>query len=231
MEGELSGVEQNFKNGTVSGLEFERSRTDFEIKKLELNKQKRTKENLELNLKKNMDLKPDTIIQIKPYGISQRELYIPSYNISLKNALLNRKEIALPKRNKLAAQTRIPVINHYLTYVPQNEDLQLSHKETLLSIDEFDNEIKIQEETVRKDIDNIYAKISYNKKSFDIETRKYNESKKSYGKAKIQYKTGKISSTTLDYSRLSSEASRLSYEKAIRELAYQISVLNTACGV
>ena len=231
MELELGTVKQNLKNGTVSELEFERSRINFEMKKLELNKQKRTKENLELDLKKNMGLKQNTIIDIKPYSISHKELYVPSYDISLKNALLNRAEIAFTKMNKLAAQTRIPVINHYLTYVPQNEDLKLSLKETELSIDEFDNEVNIQEENVMKDIDNIYAKISYNKKSVDIETRKYNESKQSYNKAKIQHKAGQISGTALDYSRLSCEASRLSYEKAKRNLAYEISVLNSACGV
>ncbi len=231
MERELNGVEQNYKNGTISKLEYEKYLMNFEIKKIELNKQKRTKENLELNLKKNLGLELNAIIEVKPYSISHKELYIPSYDISLNNALLNRREIALPKMNKLVAQTRIPLIDRYLTYLPQNEDLQLSMKETVLSIDEFDTEIKIQEDNVRKDIDNIYAKVSYNKKSVDIEARKYNESKKSYDKAKIQFQTGKISSTTLDYSRLSSEASKLSYEKAIRELAYQINVLNAACGI
>ena len=231
MERELCGVEQNFKNGIVSELDFDRSRMNLQIKKLELNKQKRTKENLELNLKRNLGLKINTVIEIKPYEVSQKELYIPSYDISLKNALLYRKEIALPKMNKLAAQTRIPVINHYLTYVPQNEDLQLSLKETLLSISEFDNEIKTQEAYVRKDVDSIYTKISYNKKSVDIETRKYNESKKNYGKAKIQYQAGQLNITALDYSRLSCEASRINYEKAIRDLTYEISALNNACGV
>ncbi|AEY68100.1 TolC family protein [Clostridium sp. BNL1100] len=231
MERELCGVEQKFKTGTVSELDFERSRMNFQIKKMELNKQKRTKENLELNLKKNLGLKLNTVIEIKPYKISQKELYIPSYDISLKNALLNRKEIALPKMNKLAAQTRIPVINHYLTYVPQNEDLQLSLKETVLSIGEFDNEIKTQEGYVRKDIDSTYAKILHNKKGVDIETRKYNESKKNYDKAKIQYQAGQISSTSLDYSRLSCETSRINYEKAVRDLTYEINALNTACGV
>lgn len=231
MERELYGIEQKFKNGTASEIDFNKSRMDFQIKKLELNKQKRTKENLEFNLKKNLGLKLNTVLEIKPNEISQRELYIPSYDISLKNALLNRKEIAIPKMNKLAAQTRLPIIDKYLTYVPENEELQLTFKETVLSIDEFDNEIKVQEEFVRKDIDNIYAKISYNKKSVDIETRKYNESKKSYDKAKIQYQSGLISSTALDYSRLNCEASRLNYEKATRDLAYKISVLTAACGV
>lgn len=231
MERDLSGVESNYKKGTVSELDLTKSRTNFQIKKLELNKQKRTKENLELNLKKSLGLDLSTSIEIQPYSIAQKDLYIPSYDNSLKTALLNRKEISLPKMNKLAAQTQIPVLDHYLTYMPQNEELQLSMQETRLSIDEFDNEIKSQEEYVRKDIDNIYAKIVYNQKSVDIEARKYNESKKSYDNAKNQYQSGQISSTSLDYARLSNETNRLSYEKALRDMSYEISILNTACGV
>lgn len=221
----------NFKNGKISELQKTKITSNYEIQKLQLNKLKRTKENIERNLKKILGLNFDDEIQITPYKVLEKELVIPNYESCIKKALLNRNEISLVKMNLLASQIQLLTLDNYIWYMPENESLKMTKEETLLRIDELQDEIKEQEEFVTKAINTAYAEVEYQNKTLIIEKLKLETAQKDLDKAKLQYKSGQVSNKTLTNVKIAYEKSKASHESTLRELAHNINKLNNSCGV
>lgn len=224
-------AEINYKNGKISEIEKEQIQGNFKTKRLELDKQKRSRENLERNLKNITGIDISDNIQIEPYKISKKDLTIPSYESCLNKAFLNRNEIAVAKMNLLATQIQLKNIENYIFYMPNIEDFQLTKQELLLRIDELKEQIKSQEHLVQISINDEYTQAAYNRKNLDIAEKNYNASQDKYNQAQLEYNQGKLSLNTLNNVKIAYEADKAIYDKAVRDLAYQIGKLKDAYRV
>jgi len=221
----------NFKNGKISELQRTKISNNYEIQKLRLNKLKRNKENIERSLKNVLGLNLNDDIQIIPYKVSEYELVIPSYQDCIKKALLNRNEISLVKMNLLANQIQLPILDNYVWNMPKIESFKMMKQETLLRVDELQDEIVAQEEFVTRAINTAYADVNYQKETLAIESLKLESAQKDLDKANFQYKSGQVSYKTLTNVKIAFDTSKASYESALRELAFRINKLNNSCGV
>ncbi len=231
LENESEDAIKELNNGTISEFNKLKIENDYKINKLELNKLKRTKENLERTLKKTLGISLDAVIEIIPSSITEKDLRVPDLRVTVDKALLNRQEITVPKMNLLTAKIQMLTLDDYLTFIPKNENLKMSKGEVLASIDNLENNIKLQQEFVTQDINNKYIDVINLKRNLEIEDKKLNNLKKNYDAANQRFKSGTISSRNFHLVKLNYETGKANYDKAIRDLASGISKLNSACGV
>lgn len=226
---EFKEANQNFLNGKISEIDKIKIVNNYNIQKLELNKQIRTKQNIERNLKKVLGIELNDEIEIIPYKVL--DIVMPSYDSCINRALLNRHEIALAKMNLIATQNQLSILDNYIGYLPKDEGLKMSKQETLSSIDELLDEIKVQEEYVIKNIDTAYAEVDYQQKTLEIEKLNLQSAQKEFEKGNKQYKSGGVSYKQLLNFRIEYEKRKASYDRVLRGLHAKINELNSSCGV
>lgn len=220
----------DFKNGKISEQAKLLAEVNMKKQALELNKQKRNLNNLEIYLKQlvgiNQNRKVD-FVQKKAnvaYKIRPLESYIDQ-------AKLKRNEIIYLKMDLKAKEIELYRFNLFYSLDFKNDEMDLYKEDLELTIQELNNHIKEGESVISQKIIKDYNDLTSIQRDMENAKSNLNIVKVSYDSAKVSSRSGKISKEDLLSEKIKFDKANLEYVTMQRNFNLALYKIENSCDI
>lgn len=216
-----------FDVGQISKVSMDTANKQLQIKKLELKKQTRTLENLQMDLKKLTGIPISSKLVLTDYDKTRIEPF-ESYDTYLNRAQINRNEIISAKIDYWVGKNDLFIANEAFSENPWNINTQLKKNIAEQKIKEAELSISTSNESVLKDINDAYIDVKYKKEQINICKDKLNYENEQYRITNEKYKKRLISETDVKNEEIVKLSALSAYDDAVRAYNSSIASLQQA---
>lgn len=225
MEKQYSGLALKYEKGLVSELDKYKFEVELNKKRLQLQKNRRSKEYQELVLKQTCGIERSQAIELisKDAGLN-KEYKLDSYQNYLDNALAKRSEMV---NAKLQLEVYKQELEYYDKYIRQKYAFGRTNLQQQLE----DSEFAVTQKTldVTGDIQTAYTDVKSVQSQLEIQKRNAQSKKSDYSIAEKKYSQGLLSLVDLWNSKDAASSAEIEYKKAQRNMDYSLYKLELAC--
>lgn len=225
MEKQYSGLALKYEKGLVSELDKYKFEVELNKKRLQLQKNRRSKEYQELVLKQTCGIERSQTIELisKDAGLN-KEYKLDSYQNYLDNALAKRSEVV---NAKLKLEVYKKELEYYDKYIKQKYAFGRTNLQQQLE----DSEFAVTQKTldVTGDVQTAYTDVKSVQSQMEIQKRNAQSKKSDYSIAEQKYSQGLLSLVDLWNSKDAVSSAEIEYKKAQRNMDYSLYKLELAC--
>ncbi|WP_024832588.1 TolC family protein [Ruminiclostridium josui] len=226
----LNKAEKDYKNGLISETERLTIETEYKKQGIELNKLKRTLQNLKMSFNRQLGISIDTDVTLVPYKVNT-DYKIDKYENYLKKALVNRNEITSLKMDLKAAEIQLYTFNLIYSFEFSNSELDLYKKNMELQISDITNQIKEKQILIEQELKSAYADLIDKHKTMENSKLSLEYEKKKFEVSKLILRSESLSILDYNTAVISLELAQSDYDNKARDFDYAIYKLKNSCNI